>query len=157
MFIYSRNFGRKALPDAKALRPARLTPCRPPNLAQGRRCARLRRVRLCGASQLMEMDGGCGAQRPLWRAFTSVVLLLTTASDTAATAAAPAGRRRRRGATARDRCRLRLLPPPPQNARRRQRCAAATHRWLGTPGSPLLPHTADPTAPLHPAGGPPPP
>jgi len=54
MFIYSRNFGRKALPDAKALWPTTLTPCRPPNLAEGRKCARLRRVRLCGASQLID-------------------------------------------------------------------------------------------------------
>jgi len=71
MFDYSRSFGRKALPDAKVLWPTRLTRFRPPNLAEGRRCGRLRRVRLRGASHLMEMDGGCGAQRPLWRASTS--------------------------------------------------------------------------------------
>jgi len=61
----------KALPDVKVLWPTRLTRCRPSNLAEGRTCGRLRRVRLRGASHLMVMDGGCGAQRPLWRASTS--------------------------------------------------------------------------------------
>jgi len=71
MFNYSRNFRRKALPDARVLWPMRLTRCRPPNLAEGRRCGRVRRVRLRSASHLMAINGGCGAQRPLSRASTS--------------------------------------------------------------------------------------
>jgi len=70
MFNYSRNFGRKALPDVEVLWPTRLTRCGPPNLAEGRRCGRLPRVRLGGASHVMAMDVGCGAKRPLWRAST---------------------------------------------------------------------------------------
>ena len=156
MFIYYRNFGRKAFPAAKELWRTSLTRCRPPDLAEGRRCGRLRRVRLRGASQLMAMDGGCGGQRPLWRASTAVVLLpataSVTASVTAAAAAAPTSRcrRRRRGATARSRRHLRLQQPPPLSARRRQRGAAVAHSWLGTAGAPLAPRTANRTAPRPP-------
>jgi len=109
--------------------PTSLTRCRPPDLAEGRRCGRLRRVRLRGASQLMAMDGGCGGQRHLWRASTALVLLPAMASVTVAAAAAPTNcrRRLRRGTTARSRRHLRLQKPPPLTARRRQRGAAAAH------------------------------
>jgi len=112
---------------AKVLWPTSLTRCCPPDLVKGRRCGRLRRVRLRGASQLMAMHGGCGGQRPLWRASTAVVLLPATASVTAATAAAPTSRRRRRRrvTTARSRRHLRLQQATPLTARRRQRGAAA--------------------------------
>jgi len=149
MFIHSRNFGRKAFPAAKVLWRTSLARFRPPDLAEGRRCGRLRRVRLRGTSQLMAMDGGCGGQRPLWRASTAVVLLPATASVTAATAAAKTSRRRR-GANARSRRHLRLQQPPPLTARRRQRGTAAAHRWLGTAGAPLAPRTANRTAPRPP-------
>ena len=149
MFIHSRNFGRKAFPAAKVLWRTSLTRCSPTDLAEGRRFGRLRRVRLPDASQLMAMDGGCGGQRPLWRASTAVVLLLATASVTAAAAAAPTSRRRRRrrGTTARSRRHLRLQQQPRLTARRRPRGAAAAHSWLSTAGAPLAPRTANRTAP----------
>jgi len=103
------------------------------------------------------MDGGCGAQRPICRASTSVVLLPATVSVAAATDAAPIARCSRRRATARGRYRLRLRPPPPLIARRCQRGVGAVHIWLRTAGAPLPPRNADRTAPVHPAGGPPPP
>jgi len=95
------------------------------------------------------MDGGCGGQRPLWRASTAVVLLPATASVTAAAAAAPMSRCRRchRGATARSRRHLRLQQLPPLTARRHQRGAAAAHSWLRTAGAPFAPRTANRNAP----------
>jgi len=121
MFIYKRTFGRKPFSAAKVLWPLSLTRCCPPDFAEGRRCGHLRRVRLRGKSQLMEMDGGCGGQRPPWRAFTTVLLLPATASVTAAAASAPTSRRRRRRreATAWSRRHPRLQQLPPLTAHRR--------------------------------------